>query len=122
MSLLYRVAFPCARAVFQRALARAESLARPAALIFRFGAAVPLAVVVVPLIFAHRNRAAAAIAFRPAALIFLLLGGSVLTDLGEASKIALSSFLSEVMRSWISAACLNCCGVRSVIEFISRVI
>ncbi len=56
-------------AAFQRALAAAAILARPAALIFRLAFPGPLAAF--PFCLAHRARWAAAIRARPAALIFL---------------------------------------------------
>jgi hypothetical protein len=61
---------PCALAFFHRAFAIADSLALPAALIFRFGFVADL----LPLIFAHLALAPAAIAARPARLIRRFFG------------------------------------------------
>jgi len=95
----YNLVFPAALAFSHRAFANCDNLALAAADIFLLGA-LPFAAILfatparifakpaalsfllgaVPLIFAHRALAAAAIAARPAALIFLFFGAGLGAD------------------------------------------
>ena len=109
LRLGFRAAFPCAAILFATP---ARMLAIPWALSFFFGA--------VPLIFAHLALAAAAMALRPAALIFRFLGASVGADSTVAPRSLPSSFCSDWIFSWMSAALRNCVGDRFVIEFMVK--
>ena len=72
---VHSVVLPAARAFFQRALARAESLARPAALNLRLGFSAGLADRVLPFMAAHLALAPARMFAIAARLNFRLLGG-----------------------------------------------
>jgi hypothetical protein len=143
----YSFVFPAALAFAHRAFAAAARAALPAALILRFRAglaagALPCAAILfatparifaipcalsfllgaVPLIFAQRNLAAAAMRARPAALILRLLGFPVSAGGVETSppRISLSSFCRASILSLMSAAFRNCAGDSLMIEFIVR--
>ena len=111
------VALPAAFAFFHLAFAIAESLALPAALIFFLGFLTAL-VAVELFSLAHRARAAAAIAARPAALIFRFLGAGAASVGAGAPSSRFSSCCSFNILSWILAAFLRAFGVRPFIGFI----
>ena len=115
----YRWPWPVALALFHRALARAASLALPAGLILRVGAAT-IGLGWEALALAHLALAAAAILALPAALMtrFGAAAGSTGAGIAGAGTGALagaepprscsSSVWSASILSWISAALRSC--------------
>src|ERR1035437_4760832 len=88
-------------------------LASPAALIFLLAFFAGVADGAVPLIFAHLALCAVRILALAAALNLRFLGASVGSAGVDTSppRISYSSFCSDSMRSWISAALRSCDGV-----------
>src|SRR6266436_6525955 len=98
----YRAVLPAALAFFHRALASAESLALPAALIFLMGRGIRLAGAAVPLILAHLALAAAAILALAARLNIRFFSGVLRAPSWAAEPRArTSSAWRESIRSFI---------------------
>ena len=89
---VYSVVLPAARAFFQRALARAESLARPAALNLRLGFRAALADRVLPFMAAHLALAPARMFAMAARLNFRLFGEVAPSDWADDPRSRCKSF------------------------------